>query len=468
MTTVAQEPRVKYWEELSEVASALASNFTKLLRHPGKVYGNAVDGGQLWGTKYTITVNPELSVRDDWARLERVDPYLAQNLLINLAAEFPEFAKINDWRELTRENITEGLVERLTMVAHRRTFKGADEVSQAWVNNTTGSSTVESVVNTWEIMEKFLASKKAANRRDESIQSYRNTLRPFARNFPTLPAKPEQIEEYLLPHRGENSTAWNIFTRIRLLYNFAEKRGLLPFPNPMSQMEAPKKVTKPPQHLSFSQARALLKAIRDVVERGLVYCLFGLGLRLGEVRRLTPMDIGEDTIRTIHGKERDEPAPLAPTIREVLLKLAEGKRPDEPIFQGRQGPLSDSRIQDIIKQLFIRAGIAGVQQSPHTLRHSKGVLGNMLGLDTYSNRRLLRHTTTQMSDRYNELNLEELKVKDRQYNPLLRILAEPELGKKPDCTQCQPDVDIAFPAKEPDAEAEQDASHDTEVKTRNS
>ena len=59
----------------------------------------------------------------------------------------------------------------------------------------------------------------------------------------------------------------------------------------MKQVEEEmEKVTKPP-HLSFSQVQALLNAIRDDRERGLVYCLFGLGLRLSETRRLTPMDI---------------------------------------------------------------------------------------------------------------------------------------------------------------------------------
>ena len=454
MVTTIEGSRVKYWEELAEAAKALASNCSKLRGHSGKVYGNVVDGGQLRSSEYTITVNPELSDRDDATRLEPVDPYLAQNLLINLAAEFPEFSQIKDWRQLTRENVTTEIIEKLSMVAHRRTFKGADEVSRAWVNDTSGSPTVESGIGAWEIMEKFLASKKAANLSDESVESYGRTLKPFVRRFPVLPDSPEVIEQYLAPHRGNTSTAWTVFTRLRLMYDFAESRGLLTFPNPLRQIQTPKKHSKPPQHLSFEQARALLGAIRDDRERGLVYCLFGLGFRLGEVRRLTPADIGEDTIRTIHGKEREEPAPLAPAIREVLLGLAEGKRPGEPLFKGKRGALSDSRIQEIIKQLFIRAGITGVRSSPHTLRHSKGVLSTMLGLDTYSNRRLMRHTSIEMTDRYNELNLEELKIKDRRHNPLLQILSEPGTGIKPDCPQRQPDVDIASPAKEPDTKAE--------------
>ena len=100
------EAKQKYWNELSDVAGALASNFTKLLKSPGKFSGNVVDGGQLWGTEHTITVNPELSARDDWAGLEPIDSYLAQNLLVNLAAEFTEFNKIGDWREVNKDNIT--------------------------------------------------------------------------------------------------------------------------------------------------------------------------------------------------------------------------------------------------------------------------------------------------------------------------------------------------------------------------
>ena len=463
MATVTEQTKDKYYQELSEVANALASNFTKLLRHPGKVYGNVIDGGHLWSSEYTITVNPELSDREDATRLEPVDHYLAQNLLINLASEFPEFGQIRDWRQLIRENITLQLVETLHVVAHRRTFAGTCEVSRGWGKADPVDITAESEIDTMELVDKFLASKRAANLREATIKGYGATLRRFARRFTTLPRRPEDIEGYLEPHRGETATAWDIFIQIRLLYNFAEKRGLLPFPNPMSQLQTPKKVTKPPEHLSFEQARALLNAIIDDRERGLVYCFFGLGLRLSEARRLTQMDIGEDTIRTIYGKEREEPVPLAPPIRSALLKLAEGKRPDQPIFPGKKGPLSESRIQDIIKKLFERAGIKGVRSSPHTLRHSKGVLSSINGLDQFSSKRLLRHSSLEMTDHYNELNLEELKVKDRQYNPLLSLLGEAGEEEKPDYTQCQPDVEVLLLAQEPDTSAEYHADHDSEV-----
>ena len=273
---------------------------------------------------------------------------------------------------------------------------------------------------TQEVVDKFLVAKRIKVR-PPTLKSYRGTLRPFARRFPTLPTKPEQIEEYLVPYGTERTTAKDIYIVIRLLYNFAEKRKLLPFPNPMTMVEKPSGKPRPPEHATINQALALRNAIQGDRERALFYCLFGQGLRLRETRLIRVADIGEDTI-LIHGKRRDEPMPLIAEVRDALLRLAKGKRPDEFIFSGRRGqPLADTTIQLIIKNLFSRAGVTGVRPSPHSLRHSRGVITDIAGLNSYSSRRLLRHTTTQMTDRYTELNLEELKAKEETYNPL-RVL----------------------------------------------
>ena len=321
--------------------------------------------------------------------------------------------------EIIMTSLTQAVQER----GHRQGQCLQDSLDQLRVSS----------VSTIEVVDRFLASKRLSVK-PVSLRSYSDTLRAFARRYPVLPTEPEPIEEYLARYGSENTTAKCVYIVLRLLYDFASKR--LALPNPMAKIGKPRGKPKLPQHLSFAQAQALLDAVGDDRERGLVYCLFGLGLRLKETRLLTLADIGDDTVQ-IHGKERDEPMPLPYEIRDTLLKLGDGKQPQTHIFRGRQGggPLSDSQIQNIVRDLFTRAGIKGVRASPHTLRHSKGVLSTMLGLDQFSNKRLLRHASTEMTDRYNELNLEELKIKDRQYNPLLRILNKPELGKKPDYAQ---------------------------------
>ena len=289
---------------------------------------------------------------------------------------------------------------------------------------------IRTPVSTMEVIDKFIASKRFRVALI-TLRSYRGALTAFARHYPMLPTEPEPIEAYLAHYDTQKTGAKSVYIVLRMFYSFAYQR--LGLPNPMTKIDKPRGKPRPPQHLSFPQAKALLDAIRDDRERGLVYCLLGLGLRLKETCLLTMADIGEDTIY-VHGKERDEPLPLPPEIRDVLLKLADGRPPQAPIFRSRQGQgaLSDSQIQNIIKGLFRRAGIEGVRPSPHTLRHSKGVLSTMLGLDSFSNRRLLRHTNTEMTDRYNELKLDELKIKDLQYNPLLHLLNRRELASKPD------------------------------------
>ncbi len=46
------EVKQRYWTELADVAGALAANLGKILRHPGQLSGNAVDGGQFWSGEF--------------------------------------------------------------------------------------------------------------------------------------------------------------------------------------------------------------------------------------------------------------------------------------------------------------------------------------------------------------------------------------------------------------------------------
>lgn len=277
-------------------------------------------------------------------------------------------------------------------------------------------------VSTIEIIDKFLAAKRAGGLSEASIQSYGDTLRVFAKYYPTLPTTPEQIEEYLSRFKPDKPTARDAFIVIRLLYKWgAERLGL---PNPMTKLTKPRFRTKTPDRLTDTQAKALLDAIRTDRERALVYCFLGLGLRRSEAERLNIGDIGEDTI-LVHGKERVEPMPLIPEIREALLKVAGGREPNEAVFVGQRGRLTPDMLAYNIKQLFIRAGISGVKRSPHTLRHTRGALTAAKGLDSYSSRRLLRHANTTMTDLYSQLNLDELRAKEERFNPL-RILANPQ------------------------------------------
>lgn len=276
-------------------------------------------------------------------------------------------------------------------------------------------------VNTAEVVDRLLASKRAAGLSKVSIDSYRDMLKHFARQYPILPTSPEPIEEFLASKKGQ--TKINYHSRLSALYMFASER--LHMPNPMTMVAKPIFKSKEPDSLNKEQAKRLLDVIQTDRERGFVYLYLGQAFRLSEALRLNVSDIRDDII-LVHGKERDEPMPLLPEVREILLTLANGRSLDSPVFLGQRGRLGRAMVEYDIKLLFKRADINGVKQSPHTLRHTFGTLATIAGCDTYSLARLMRHkitSRTSMTAHYIHLNLDELRQKLERYSPL-RLLRD--------------------------------------------
>ncbi|GAI51405.1 unnamed protein product [marine sediment metagenome] len=128
-------------------------------------------------------------------------------------------------------------------------------------------------------------------------------------------------------------------------------------------------------------------------------------------------------------------------MRGWLLKLADGRAPDEPLFTGRQGRLSDSQVQLDIRRLLERVGVSGVRKSPHTLRHTFSTLAYLAGCDWDAVELLLRQKERKrnVTNRYIHLSPEQrlklMREKLERYSPL-RIVYDsaPQLGKKPDYT----------------------------------
>lgn len=431
MTTVAEETRNKYWEELSEVASALASNCSKLLRHKGKVYGNVIDGGHLRSLEYTITVTPELSDRDDATRLEPIDPYLAQNLLVNLAAEFPEFAQIKDWREMTRNNITPELIEKLFMVAHRRTFVGVCGIHQSWEKGELATTPTKETIRTPSLIDEYLLYKADGGAADGYLTVRERKLRFFARQYPQLPADPKALRTYLRQFKtGDVPTRQDQWKALSDLYKFAaDECGIH---NPMLEVDKPRFKKKPGQRLSLDQAKTYLTGIQTDLEWAIITCYFGLRFRGIEAALQQRDDVKSDYIIVTHGKERGEELPLHPVFQHMLSRL---KNDHELLFG-----LSSSTLAYHVKQVGKRVGIT---VSPRRLRNTAAALWYTYGGDKASNRLLLRHGTDDMTDHYSNIFLDELRVKEHRHSPMLNLIRE--LGLAP----AMPDYPNTSSAQQP-------------------
>ena len=264
--------------------------------------------------------------------------------------------------------------------------------------------------STLEVVQKFLASKRAANLTPASIKTYTQDYKPFIRRFPCPPTTPEGIEGYLQSFPPPSKRQQ--YNRLYALYRFASKRYNLP--NPMLDIEKPK-VKEKPQRVLFPEDAIKVEAnLKDAVERGIFYLGYGMGWRSGEIRHVKCGDIGTDSI-VVRGKERDETVSLLPEIRDCLLALCDGQKPDSPLFRGQRGALTKNGIWEKVKKILGRVGVDG---SPHSLRHGYGTALAMQGCDAHSIMRLMRHKDIEQAITYVHLTDRHLAKTQQAYCPL--------------------------------------------------
>tara|TARA_B100000029_G_scaffold97226_1_gene87511 strand:+ start:7554 stop:8606 length:1053 start_codon:yes stop_codon:yes gene_type:complete len=123
-------------------------------------------------------------------------------------------------------------------------------------------------MKTTKAVEIFLTAKKIQGCKDQTIESWQYKLGRFARQFPTLPLKPEKIENFL----GDKN--WKVGTRdtyYRLLincYKFLQSRGHIKT-NPMIAVMRPKLEKKNARSFDEKEIQLILNFDYDPAE----YCL---------------------------------------------------------------------------------------------------------------------------------------------------------------------------------------------------
>lgn len=286
---------------------------------------------------------------------------------------------------------------------------------------------IQQDIDTQATIESFLTHKADGGAAQGYLDGLRRRLKSFARQYPKLPTDSEEIRVYLR-HFGTTDvpTRQDQWKTLSMLYKFAVvTHGVS---NPIISIDKPRFKKRPGQRLSRDQAKIFLSVVNTDLEWGLVTCYFGLRLRRVEAERLLCGDIKSDYI-IVRGKERTEELPLLPVFRDKLLILHTNQDPGDPLFSIKADTMAYH-----IDRIFKRSGIEGVRGSPHTLRNSAGALWSTFGGDWTSNRQLLRHSATTITDHYSNSTIDELLLKDQRHNPMLNLMRE--LNQAPDC-DCQ-------------------------------
>ena len=211
-------------------------------------------------------------------------------------------------------------------------------------------------------------------------------------------------------------------------------------------VRSPKKPHKLPRPLFEKQAMAVVHAGDDaglsrrsgsgreggwVIKRdqALFTLLYGCGLRIDEALSLNVRDLPRDGFLRVMGKGRKErQVPVLPAVEEALNTYLSAcpwqSVPERPVFMGVRG----LRLRQQIAQKSMRAMRRSLElpetATPHALRHSFATHLLQNGANLREIQELLGHASLSTTQRYTEVNAQELLKVYRAAHPRNRASVE--------------------------------------------
>ena len=198
-------------------------------------------------------------------------------------------------------------------------------------------------------------------------------------------------------------------------------------------LATPKRPHAVPKPLPVTDAAALLDAAQDAVDepwiglrdRALFTLLYGCGLRISEALSLNRGTVPLGESLTVLGKGRKERVvPVLPVVAETIAAYA-GAVPfpggkESPLFVGAKGKRLDPAIAQKAMRGLRRQLQLPETATPHALRHSFAthLLGN--GGDLRAIQELLGHASLSTTQRYTEIETEQLLSVYRGAHPRAR------------------------------------------------
>jgi integrase/recombinase XerD len=236
-------------------------------------------------------------------------------------------------------------------------------------------------------------------------------------------AEPDQtsVEQYVAHLRAADlasSTVGRKLAAIRGLHRFLVAEGLRQA-DPTLLLDSPRRPEPLPKALTVDQAIALVEApdlstLKGRRDSALLEFLYATGARVSEA---VGVDLGhldmEDRVVLVTGKgSKQRMVPiggkavlaLSRWLPDRLSLVRRGQRGD-PLFLNLRGKrLSRQGVFDVVRANARRAGIEGVEVSPHVLRHSAATHMVEAGADLRTVQEILGHATISTTQIYTKVS----------------------------------------------------------------
>ena len=239
--------------------------------------------------------------------------------------------------------------------------------------------------------------------------------------------KARDVIRYIQDHAHEYSALYcaDIVLVLKDFYRFLRLRGYMrkDVASGIPRMPYLRPI-QPPGHLETSDVERLLKTCNRKTPQGIrdyaiLLILARLGLRAGEVRRLTLDDIdwegGEITVCGKGGKRHALPLPQ--DVGKALVEYLRHSRPDCPsrhVFIRARAPHTQLQhsgsIYKIMKKALERAGLHPPHKGPHLLRHTFATHLLRRGASLPDVSRMLGHENPDSAFVYAHVDMDTLKM----------------------------------------------------------
>lgn len=287
-----------------------------------------------------------------------------------------------------------------------------------------------------EILKKFLnylITEKALS--INTVKSYENDLKNFLEwlteeNILVLNCKKDDIMQYLLKlkERAYCSTSIaRILSSLKQFFRFMIFDGIINH-DPTEGLKSPKLWLRLPKALEIDEVKRLLSVmlaskyyLRDMAMLELMYAS---GLRVSELVRLKLSDINfEAGFIRVKGKgDKERVVPIAQrSIDKIKNYLAElrpnllKKKASEYVFLNNRGqPMTRQRFWQNIKTM---GKIAGVNVTPHMIRHSFATHLLEGGADLRSLQKMLGHSDISTTQIYTKVSMDRLRKEYLKHHP---------------------------------------------------
>ncbi|GLI52587.1 site-specific tyrosine recombinase XerD [Thermodesulfovibrio yellowstonii] len=287
-----------------------------------------------------------------------------------------------------------------------------------------------------EILKKFLnylLTEKALS--INTVKSYENDLKNFLKwlteqNILVLNCKKDDIVQYLLNLKEKTYSSTSIariLSSLKQFFRFMIFDSIINH-DPTEGLKSPKLWLRLPKALEIDEVKRLLSVmaenkyyLRDIAMLELMYAS---GLRVSELVKLKLSDINfEAGFIRVKGKgDKERVVPIAQRsidkiknylvkLRPVLLK----KKASEYVFLNNRGqPMTRQRFWQNIKAI---GRIAGVNVTPHMIRHSFATHLLEGGADLRSLQKMLGHSDISTTQIYTKVSMDRLRKEYIKHHP---------------------------------------------------